>query len=359
MKRFKSIAAAAFAVGVIAAYVLPALPTGAQSSSSLSITPKKNYLIEPGETVNDDLTIRNLDSNTPLSLTLRVIDFTYTGQGGTPKLFLGENAPQTTWSLKPYLTVPQNVTVQPGESKTINMNVSIPANLGAGSYYSAIVYSSGSGGNNNSNNVGLSASGVTLAFVSVPGDVRENLTLEKFGAYFPAASDSDASYSFITTQEPQNMAYTLKNSGNVTESPSGSITLNNMFGKEYTITEVNPNGSLALIGQTRTFTSCIKLKSQEVDFSGEETEANTCVSPGLWPGRYSAELDLYYGRNGNVTKNVTGTAVFWYLPIWFVTAVLIALLVIAYFARRMYLAVKEKMTGGVKFNKKPSRKRRR
>lgn len=41
------------------------------------------------------------------------------------------------------------------------------------------------------------------------------------------------------------MAYTLKNSSNVTEAPAGSITVKSMFGKEYVIDNVNPNESLA------------------------------------------------------------------------------------------------------------------
>lgn len=66
------------------------------------------------------------------------------------------------------------------------MSVAIPAGHGAGSFYSAIIYSSGapSGGN-----VGLNASGVTFAFAQVPGKVNEDLKLEKFGAYKQAVGD--------------------------------------------------------------------------------------------------------------------------------------------------------------------------
>ncbi|MBI3889048.1 hypothetical protein HY312_00515 [Candidatus Saccharibacteria bacterium] len=301
---------------------MPADSASAQSAS-LSITPKKNYVIEPGKTVKDKLTIRNLDGEKQLDLTLRVVDFTFRDDGGTPKLMLDQNAQPTTWSLKPFLNLPKTVSIPAKGSKTVDMSLSIPAKHGAGSYYSAIVYSSGTpeeGGN-----VGLNASGVTLAFVNIPGAVKEDLKVEKFGAYVDSTEGQSAGYTSLTMSEPVRLAYTLKNNGNVTEAPVGTITLKSMFGTEYKIEEVNPSASLALIGQSRTFSACIKLSAQEVDFNGTKSEAKNCTSPGLWPGYYSASLNLFYGQNGNTTKELASTAGFWYLPLWFVIIVLVLL----------------------------------
>jgi len=335
MKRFKSIVVAGFAILMTAAYLLPALTASAASSAALSITPKKNYTIEPGKSIKDTLVIRNLDKEVPLQLTLRVVDFTFNDDGGTPKLMLAEDAPQTTWSLKPFMTLPKSVTIEPDSSKTLDMKVEIPKGHGAGSYYSAIVYSSGS---SEGGNVGLSASGVTLVFTQIPGKVNEDLTLEKFGAY--SGSGNQASYKYIMTDMPQIMAYTLKNDGNVTESPVGSITLKSMFGKEYVIDDVNPNKSLALIGQSRTFASCIKLKEAEIDLNGKRSRSTECTKPDFWPGLYTANLDIFYGQNGNQTQEIVGTAHFWYLPWWFILLVTVVLLVIAYYVWRIVRRVK-------------------
>ena len=54
MKRFKSYILAACAVFVAVAYAAPA-PTVSADSAALSIVPKKNYQIDPGETINDTL----------------------------------------------------------------------------------------------------------------------------------------------------------------------------------------------------------------------------------------------------------------------------------------------------------------
>lgn len=344
MKRFLGIAVATFVVLIAAACILlPTRPVSAASSAALSIVPKKNYVIEPGKSVDDTLTIRNLDPDHELDLTLRVIDFTFTDDGGTPKLMLDPKAPETTWSLKPFMTVPDSVTIPAGSSKSLPMSVAIPAGHGAGSYYSAILYSAGppDGGGN----VGLSASGVTLVFTSIPGQVTENLKLKNFGNYTLATDKKPAHYTFITTQMPTNIGYTLQNNGNVTEAPVGSITLTSMFGQKQVIHDVNPSKSLALIGQTRTFVSCIQLKAEDVNFHGTKTEATQCGTPSLWPGRYTAVLDVFYGQNGNNTQEIVKTTSFWYLPWWSIVAFIIALLIVAYFVWRIVRGVRRLLNG--------------
>lgn len=331
------------AVITVAGYALPAVTASAVSSASLSIVPKKNYTIEAGKTVNDTLVIRNLDKNAPLDLSLSVVDFSFNDDSGTPKLMLEENAPQTAWSLKPFLTVPRQVSIEPNGSKTLDMSVSVPEGHGAGSYYSAIVYSSGEpvdGGN-----VGLSASGVTLVFASIPGTVNENLKLEKFGVFDTAANSGKGKYITFSMDQPQTLAYTLKNDGNVTASPVGSITMTDIFGRDRVITDVNPNSSLALIGQSRTFNSCIKLKSQAVDFNGTKSEARKCTEPGLWPGFYRLSLDLFYGQNGNRTQEITGSTVFWYLPMWFIVVLILGLGALSYGIWRVVRIVRLKLYG--------------
>lgn len=343
MKHLKRIVLAVFAVALVGFSTVPALTAFAVqdtsgSSSALSIVPKKNYVIEPGKSVDDKLVIRNLDTSAPLNLVLRVVDFSYTDQTGTPKLLLDENAEPTTWSLKSFVTLPKSVKIEPGQSKTIDMKVSIPSTQGAGSFYSAIVYSSGTG---EGGNVGLSASGVTLVFANIPGKVNEDLQLEKFGPYQKTTPSQAAGYSsFFSTQEPNMFGYTVKNNGNVVEAPAGSITLKNMFGKEYKIDKINPNESLALIGQSRTFTTCIKTAKQDVDFNGEKTQAGSCVSPGLWPGYYQTSIDIFYGQNGNLTKELVKSGGFWYMPWWFIAVCAVVIAVAAYFIWKLVRFVK-------------------
>ena len=341
MKYIKTAALMLCAMAVAVAPLVYFAPVSRAESAALSIVPKKNYTIESGKSVRDTLLIRNLDDTNPLNLTLRVVDFSYTDESGAPKLMLAEDAPQTTWSLKPFLQVPKSVTIEPKSSKTVDMNVAIPAGHGAGSYYSAIVYSTGSpdGGN-----VGLSASGVTLVFTNIPGEVKEDLKLEKLGAFKKADTNIGGKYAYIHSKKPQRIGYTIKNNGNVTESPVGSITLKPLFGKEISIQEINPQSSLALIGQTRTFSTCIKLKNEKVEFGGSRSDTATCEDAGLLPGYYKLSMSAYYGQNGNRTQNLVGNGSFWYLPWWFVLIVIAIVAFVGYHAFKIYRHINSKRT---------------
>jgi len=343
MKHIKSLLLVALAVVMGALYLAPAASVSAVSSSSLSISPKKSYVIEPGKSVHDTLSITNLDTSNSLDLSLRVIDFSYTDNGGTPKLMLDPSAPQTTWSLKPFLSVPDEVTVEPGKSKQVNLDVAIPKGHGAGSYYSAIIYSSGGG--QGGGNVGLNASGVTLVFVNIPGKVTENLQFTHLGAYDRSAQGDLSGYHYFNTGMPDSIGYTLKNTGNVVEAPAGSITLRDVFGRTTTINDLNPSDSLALIGQERTFTTCIKLKTEDVSLNGSSAKTATCDNPGLWPGYYSVSADLYYGQNGNLTQEITKVGGFWYLPWWFILVSIVVLIALAVVIWRTYNKLHDKFYG--------------
>ena len=339
MKRLASIFSALIIAVAIA--VVPYGTAQAQSSAALSITPKKNYTIQPGKSARDGLTIRNMDSERTLNLNLSVIDFSFKDDGGTPDLMLAPDAPQTAWSIKPFVKLQsKTVNIPPRESKTINITINVPKGQGAGSYYSAIVYSSGTpeGGN-----VGLSASGVTLAFVDVPGKTVEDLKLEHFGAYRQEKAGRAAKFLRLAINKPQNMAYSLKNSGNVAEAPVGTITLRHMFGQEVRINDINTLKSLALRGQTRTFVTCIATKDTHLELTGEErSNAKVCTEPTLWPGLYTASLDAYYGQNGNTTKELTGTSWFIYAPLWFIILLAIVILAIAFLVWKIVHGTKNK-----------------
>ncbi len=350
MKRFKSILLVASAVLLVASGMQA--PSASAQSSSLSTTPRKDYVIEPGKAVDDKFSVRNIDTVNDLTLYLQVVDFTYSDDTGSAKFLLDQDVDPTPWSLKNYLTVPTTVTIPKGESRSIDLNVKMPSNIGGGGYYSAILYSTSapSGGN-----LGLAASVATLVFVSVPGDVNEDLKIEKFGAY----NATKKTYNYISIDEPSILAYTLKNNGNVFEAPVGTITLKSMFGQEYKIDNINPNKNLALIGQSRTFQACVKVAAEKVNFQGSTTEASTCVSPGLWPGLYTASIDVFYGQNGNITKEANKVVHFWYLPLWFIIASLVVLLTLAFYIWRTIVWMKggSFKLGGRPHTRKTSRRR--
>lgn len=356
MKRLKSIALSVLVAVSSVAPVLIALPANAASttgsSSALSIEPRKDYTISPGDSVKDTMIIENLSSSSPLNLSLEVVDFTYRGNGGVPSLNLDNSKAPTSWSLRNDLTVPENVMIPAGQSKTINISVKMPSSTGPGSYYSAIVYASGA--STTGGNVGLTASGATLVFVTVPGKVQEGLVAKHLGAIATGTESTESpEFTYITADKPLSIGYQLQNKGNVTEGPVGSITYKWMFGKEKTINDINPVGNLALIGQTRTFTACIADATDKATVNGSTGESTTCAKPSLWPGYYSLHLDAFYGQNGNTTQEIFADGGFWYLPWWFVVAAIIILLLIAYFVWRLVVLIRRVLGYTQKRNHRP------
>ncbi|SRR6266568_7900375 len=316
------------AVAVFTLAIIPTLPAQA-ASNGLGITPRKDYTLQPGAHVSDTLYINNLSQTQPLTVTLHLVDFSAQDQTGSPSLDLRPNAPQTTWSIKPFLQLPSTVNVPAGKAVNVPITLSIPATQGAGSYYSAVEYTAQN--TPGQQNVTLAASSVTLMFVTVPGHAAEHMQLQQFGAFIPSSDDETGTFSslFFTTP-PKVLAYLLQNQGNVAEQPTGSILVKNMFGKQVKVIEqANPKQQLALIGQTRRFEACMQQSSQVTKAASGETQTTiSCNTPHLAPGRYTVELAVFYGLNGSANQEIVGTATFWYLPVWFLILMVVVLFAI-------------------------------
>ncbi|HKR81561.1 MAG TPA: hypothetical protein VJR27_01015 [Candidatus Saccharimonadales bacterium] len=317
--------------------VIPALPAHA-ASNGLGITPRKNYTLQPGAHVSDTLYVNNLSQTQPLTVALRLVDFSAKDQTGSPNLNLTKNAPQTPWSVKPFVSMPSTVDVPAGKAVNVPITVSVPANQGAGSYYSAIEYTAQN--SPGQQNVTLAASSVSLMFVTVPGHAHEYMQLKQFGAFIPTSDDEHGNFSsWFFTSPPKVLAYVVQNQGNVAEEPTGSIAIKNMFGKQVKlIDQANPKKQLALIDQLRRFEACVNPGTKTTKAaSGQDQTTVICNPTRLMPGRYTAELAVFYGLNGNTNQEITATAAFWYLPIWFLIVVFLVLFLVVsgvYFLQR-------------------------
>ena len=300
-------------------------------SNALIITPRKDYTLEPGESVSDTLRITNRDPQNPLNLKLTVADFTSEDETGTP-LLLESNTPKTAWSLRDYITLPDQVIVEPGQEARVPITLDIPADLGAGSYYSAIEYAAVN--DIAEDKVNISASSITLMFVKIPGQAKQQLNFEQFGAFKPNNTGNGGSFAgLFFSDKPTVMAYRLENQGNIAEQPTATIIIKDFRGEEiYTIEDANPRDQLALRGQTRRFDTCIVTETIEQNTqTGGEFNAVVCGDTDFKPGRYTAELSVVYGENGNETREITAHTTFWYLPWWFVGVISLALALVAGF----------------------------
>ncbi len=315
---------------VLAGFVAVQLGQLSAQSNALAIQPRKDYNLSPGESVDDVLTVTNRNTEQPLNLKLTVVDFQAQDESGTPQL-MRNSTERTAWSLKNYIEMPQQVTVNPGETVRIPITISMPADIGAGSYYSAIEYAAV--GPTSDQQVNISASGVTLVFVKVPGQAKQQLTFEQFGTFVPDDSGTGGSFRGIFfSDKPKVLAYRLTNEGNVAEQPNASIVVKNFSGETvYMIADANPKDQLALRGQTRRFDACISPEDiTQTTETGTDINAVVCGDTEKFsPGRYTAELTVLYGENGNETREITAKATFWVLPWWFIGLVAIGIAIVA------------------------------
>lgn len=316
MKHIRSIVATLAIVTAILAF-----PAGNASaaSNSLGVNPRRDYTIKSGEKINDTLFVTNLSKTDDLVVDIQLIDFSAKDETGSPTLLLGQKEPAR-WSLKPYMTIAKNYTIAAGKSAEVPFTISIPANVGAGSYYSAVKYSTS--GQESEDNVSLTSSSATLMFIRVPGEAKDILKLKDFGAFTPDASGNSGTYgSLYAGSAPKYLSYRLTNEGNVAEQPTGSVQIKDMFGKQVKLFEnANPGNNIVLIDQTRRINLCInedKINRKDAE-SGRNVEEVKCNNSGLSPGRYTAQLAIIYGDNGSSSHELRDVASFWYLPIWFV-----------------------------------------
>jgi hypothetical protein len=161
---------------VVNAHPVAAAPTN--TANSLKVSPVRTDIeIKPGETKTVKTTVANL-TKAPITVSPIENDFISGDERGTPALILDASKYASTHSLKRFMAPLGNVTIPAGESKSIDVVITVPSNAQAGGYFGAIRFAPASpdGGGQ----VNLSPSVASLILLTVPGPVVEKLSLTDF-----------------------------------------------------------------------------------------------------------------------------------------------------------------------------------
>ncbi len=238
--------------------------------NGIRVSPVRTDLVmNPGETRQINVTLSNLTTTTS-EYQAFVNDFIAAdGELGQPALILDNDKFAPSHSLKRFMHNIPNVTVGAGQSKDIKVTISVPKDAAAGGYYGAVRFAPAKSGDT-SKNVTLAASVGSLMLVKVPGDIKENVTLETFDVRKGTSAKSGSS--FFTTNKNLYTVSRFKNGGNVHEQPFGKVQLRK-GGKVIETIEINntdPRGNV-LPDSIRRFES----KLTKVGFWGKyEVEGN-------------------------------------------------------------------------------------
>ena len=245
---------AALAVATLLVF-LPSAPAFA-AGNGLRVSPvRTDLVVNPGQNHTLNITVTNITSQ-PATLQAIINDFVGNpDESGNPALLLNPDQYASNRSLKRYITPIKDFSLNPGQSKTVPVVISIPRNAAGGGYFGAVRFGPAGSNLDKDQTVSLAGSVGSLVLVKVPGDIKEQLSIASFDV---RRKDSPSSI-FMDTKDMY-ATVRFKNEGNVQEAPFGKILLKNRSGKvlsTYEINATNPPGNV-LPDSVRKFTVPLK-----------------------------------------------------------------------------------------------------
>ncbi len=242
-----------------------------------AIPPRLEVSVKPDDANTQVIKVRNESSETKtIKISLR--DFVVNDTKGTPTFLDNSDTENNRWAASSWIQLSvSSLTVKPGETKSLNLTVTPPKNALPGGHYAAVVYTPESGSIGNNTGASVQTNVGTLVYVTIPGDINQNATVQSFTA--PKFSEFG----------PIDFKATIKNSSDIHIQPVGSIIVTNWFG-----------------GQT----AKLSLKETNIFPYTIRNFENTLDKKWLF-GRYKANLNAIYGTAGGL---VTATIFFWVIP---------------------------------------------
>jgi hypothetical protein len=303
--------------------------TGTNIANGMRISPTRTELsILPGESKDFSITIKNV-ADVPLTLESSINDFESDGVTGTPQIIVAENR-QVSTSVREFVEGLGEVQLAPDESKNVDFTVTLPTDASPGAYFGALrftIVANGDGITGETTQVSLNASVASLLFVEVPGEIVEQLKVDKIEVcdiivnqevnVDPNTSPLGTGIqqncdrgSFLFWNKPTVTSIKISNEGNGFLRPFGRVVLKK-GGTEvfaYELNNAEPRG-LILPNSSRIF-------SHQLNNIG-----------GF--GKYTVEASVSYGQGGEV---IVHSSSFWYIPLYVVIVgvlLLIALVIAA------------------------------
>lgn len=322
MFSIKKISIFSFVSLFFATLIVPVTLAQESSGNGLQISPTRTELtVDPGKTKEFSISVKNVTSGNVLAKSL-VSDFESDGLTGNPRIITDDR--KTPYSISGMVKGLSDLELKPDESKQISLTVEVPADSAPGAYYGVVRYTAtpNKPGASETQQISLTASIGHLVFITVPGDVVQQIKLEEL-----KISSEDGSTG-VFFKKPTKVALKVKNLGNGFSQPFGNVIVFNPSNKEifkYDVNSSDPKG-IVLPNSSRIFEHKIE------NVKG--------------PGKYRAVASVAYGNGGEVVDYEVS---FWYLPAWFVAV--LALVLIA-FVVGGWMLYKKVARGGTKKSKK-------
>lgn len=249
-------------------------------------------LVDPGQSLHRQLKITN-QSDSARTFFAYLRDFNAEGESGQPKLL--PPGVDNGYSIASWIDITsEGLDLGPGEEKTVDYIIRVPADIGPGGYRGAILMGTeppriqvdsadrGAG-------MSIAQQAASLVLLQVRGDVDEEASIREFN------TDKD----YYSTPFDVNFLVRIESTGNVHVEPHGAIKIENMFGKEVAVIRINEKGGVILPNSVRKFSNIHWIGKNAI-------------------GKYTATLGLTYGTDvksgGQGKSSLVGTKTFWIIP---------------------------------------------
>lgn len=295
---------------ILSLFSVPAQAAPAPGQALEIAPPVLNLKADPGETVKTTINLRDV-STSSLVVRNQINDFVAYGEDGTPKILLDDTEETSPYSLKAWVQPLPQLTLKPKEVNKLPLTIRVPKSAAPGGYYAVIRFTASAPGLDGTG-VSLSASLGTLVLLRVNGEAKEAMSVEEFSA------TKNGEKNWLFESQPIKFVTRVRNNGSVHEQPTGQIAVKDMFGNAVANVNVNLNQSNVLPASVRRF---------------EPILDSSVIGNRLLLGRYTADLKLTYGANG---QTLSASTSFWVIP-YRLIAFAIVLLVIAFIVLRIGL----------------------
>jgi hypothetical protein len=327
MRKLKKVVLFAFGLATICSLNFAPAASAQEAQIGIKIVPAiVEDLVKPGEIISRELRVTN-KSGKELEMFAYLRDFKAADEYGKAELIVPGT--ESGNYISSWIKISdQGVKFAPGEERVIPYTIEMPADVGPGGYYGAIVFGTQAprtraGEAEKGAAIGIAQQATSLIFLQVEGKSDERADIREF-------KTDKGLYS-----TPFNVKFTTKieNFGNVHVRPAGVIEVKNTItGKKVASLMVNEDRHNVLPKSARIFENFWK---ENFGF-----------------GKYEASLALSYGtpadKGGDGRKTVTMVREFWILPMKMVMSFVLSLIVtigLFVFFLKMYKkrAIKEAM----------------
>jgi len=296
---------------------------GLPEAHALTISPARIEINgNPGTTVAREITLFNDNKGAEETYYVSYSNFEAQGETGSP-LFVEPTGDLGTW-----ISADKTVTLPPGGSKTILININIPTDAYAGGHF-AVIFFGTNPNREGEGQVSVGAKTGTLILLSVNGDVLEAGGLVSFNT---------KEHKIFYNSLPVDFEYRWKNDGNDRVKPEGKVTIHDAFYIPADRINANAVSGNILPHSTRLFNlTWIKHPADPKalppsSFFSAFFSRVSYQWQNFAVGPYFAKLNLTYGsQNLHSTK----TAFFFVFPWQLLICIFLVLLVVFFIVRKL------------------------